>query len=458
MADLRSVTGIFNPCVMYRVEENMRSLPSVLRRLFTHGLQTRVTMAAFLLLCAARVSAAASEDWPQFRGPTGQGISTATGLPIEWNTKKNVAWSVEIPGKGWSSPVIAGGKVYLTTSIAKPRGPVSLFAVCLDATTGKPLWDTEVFEPNTSLASQMHGKNSLASPTPIVTADRLYVHFGHMGTAALDLSGKIIWRQNGLKYEPVHGAGGSPALIGDLLVVDCDGAHDPFIAALNAKTGDIKWKTPRETTVRKTFSFSTPLAIEVDGQTQIISPASGFVGSYDPADGHELWRVRYGEGYSVVPRPVFSHGLIFVSSAFDSPVVYAIRPGGARGDSTSSHIVWSRAKGGPNTPSLLAAGDELYMVSDNGIATCLEAQTGRVYWTHRLGGTFSASPIFADGKIYFQTEAGVGIVVKADTTFQLLGENDLGERSLASPATADGALFIRTEHHLWKIAAPAKRS
>lgn len=443
---------------MRRVEENMRNLPSVLRTVFRHGLQTRVTAMLLVLGTAAVLRASSSEDWPQFRGPTGQGISTATSLPLEWNTKKNVAWSVEIPGRGWSSPVIAGGKVYLTTSVAKPRGPVSLFAVCLDTTTGKPVWDTEVFEPNTSLASQMHTKNSLASPTPIVTADRLYVHFGHMGTAALDLSGKIIWRQNGLKYEPVHGAGGSPALIGDLLVVDCDGAHDPFIASLDAKTGDIKWKTPRDTTARKAFSFSTPLPIEVDGQTQIISPASGFVGSYDPADGHELWRVRYGEGYSVVPRPVFSHGLIFVSSAFDSPVVYAIRPGGARGDATNSHIVWSRAKGGPNTPSLLVAGDELYMVSDGGIATCLDAQTGKVYWTHRLGGTFSASPIFADGRIYFQTEAGLGIVVKADKTFHLLAENDLGERSLASPAVAEGALFIRTEHHLWKIAAPAKTS
>jgi outer membrane protein assembly factor BamB len=272
-----------------------------------------------------------------------------------------------------------------------------------------------------------------------------------MGTAALDLSGKIIWRQTGLKYEPVHGAGGSPAMIGDLLVIDCDGAHDPFIAALDAKTGDIKWKTPRNSDARKTFSFSTPLPIEVDGQTQIISPASGFVGSYDPADGHELWRVDYGGGYSVVPRPVFADGLVFVSSAFDVPVVYAIRPGGAYDNATRSNIVWTRPKGGPNTPSMLVVGDELYMVSDGGIASCLDARTGKVHWTHRLSGTFSASPVFADGKIYFQSEAGLGIVINAGKTFQLLSENDLGEPSLASPAIADGAIFIRTERHLWKI-------
>lgn len=417
----------------------------------THGLQTRVTVTVLSLLMIAASCGAASDDWPQFRGPTGQGISTATSIPTEWNTRKNVAWSTEIPGRGWSSPVVSAGKIYLTTSIGRPRGPVSLFAVCIDAATGKPAWDTEVFEPNTSLAGQMHQKNSLASPTPIVTADRLFVHFGHMGTAALDLSGKILWRQTGLKYEPVHGAGGSPSLVGDLLVVDCDGAHDPFIAALDAKTGDIRWKTPRNSDARKTFSFSTPLQIDVDGQTQIISPASGFVGSYDPADGHELWRVDYGQGYSVVPRPVFADGLVFVSSAFDFPVVYAIRPGGARGDTTHSNVVWTRPKGGPNTPSMLVVGDELYMASDAGIASCLDARTGRVNWTHRLSGTFSASPVFADGKIYFQSEAGLGIVIKAGKAFQLLAENDLGEPSLASPAIVDGAIFIRTERHLWKI-------
>lgn len=416
-----------------------------------HGLQNCVTITVLSLLGIVATCAAASEDWPQFRGPTGQGISNATGVPTEWDAHKNVAWSTEIPGRGWSSPVVSAGKVYLTTSLAQPRGPVSLFAVCIDAATGKPVWDTEVFEPNTSLASQMHQKNSLASPTPIVTSDRLYVHFGHMGTAALDLSGKIIWRQTGLKYQPVHGAGGSPALIGDLLVIDCDGASDPFIAALDANTGQIRWKTPRNSSAHKTFSFSTPLPIEVDGQTQIISPASGFVGSYDLADGHELWRVDYGQGYSVVPRPVFADGLVFVSSAFDFPVVYAIRPGGARGDATQSNVVWTRPKGGPNTPSMLVVGDELYMVSDAGIATCLDAGTGKVNWTHRLAGTFSASPVFVDDRIYFQTEAGLGIVIKAQKTFQLLAENDLGEPSLASPAIVDGAIFIRTEHHLWKI-------
>ena len=241
-------------------------------------------------------------EWPQFRGPTGQGVSDAAGVPTEWGAGKNVAWKVTVPGRGWSSPVLAGGKVYLTTA-AGDRGQVALYAVCLDAATGKVLWDTEVFRPDPNTA-RGHQKNSPASATPFVTADRLYVHFGPMGTAALDLSGKILWRQTGIKYASVHGNGGSPVLVNDTLIFSCDGSRDPFLAALDAKTGEVKWKTPRNAPARNQFSFSTPLPIEVDGATQVVCPASGFVGGYDPATGKEIWRVRYGQGYSVVPRPV----------------------------------------------------------------------------------------------------------------------------------------------------------
>ncbi len=176
-------------------------------------------------------------------------------------------------------------------------GKVTLHALCLDATNGRILWNTELFRPDSESAAAMHRKNSLASGTPVVTADRIFVHFGHMGTAALDLTGKILWRQTGLAYSPLHGNGGSPALVGDLLVINCDGSTDPFVAALDARTGDVRWKTPRQTPAKNKFSFSTPLAIEVDGATQIISAGSGFVAGYDPKDGHEIWRVLYGAGW-----------------------------------------------------------------------------------------------------------------------------------------------------------------
>ena len=414
----------------------------------------RLSIACSILMSLGGVALGAAADWPQFRGPTGQGLSDATGVPTEWGTSRNVAWSVAVPGRGWSSPVVAGGRVYLTTSVGGASGPITLHALCLDMADGKTLWDTEIFRPDEAAAREMHGKNSLASPTPIVTADRLYVHFGHLGTAALDLSGKIVWRQTGLKYPPVHGNGGSPALVGDTLIFNCDGSSAPFVAALDARDGQIKWKTPRsDTAVRKRFSFSTPLAVELDGRTQVISPGSGYVASYDPASGTELWRVNYGEGYSVVPRPIFADGLIYLSSGFDFPVIYAIDPAGAKGDATGSHVAWTHPKGAPNTPSLLAVGAEIYSVSDKGFVTCLDARTGNLNWTGRMEGTFSASPVFAEGRIYLQSEAGKGFVIAAGKTFKLISEDDLGERSLASDAVIDGALFIRTEHHLWKIGA-----
>ena len=297
----------------------------------------------------------------------------------------------------------------------------------------------------------MHPKNTPASGTPIVTNDRLYVHFSHLGTACLDLSGKVLWRQQGIKYSPVHGTGGSPILVNGTLIFTCDGGKDPFVAGLDANSGAIKWKTPRNTTAKKPFSFCTPLAISVGGTTEAVIPGSGFVAGYDPADGHELWRVLYGEGYSVVPRPVFAHGLLYVSSGFDSPVVLAINPQGAKGDATKTNVAWTTAKGGPQTPSMLVVGDELYYVSDGGIVTCADAITGSVYWTQRLDGTFSASPVLAEGRIYFQSEAGVGFVIKAGKTFESLAENDIGERSLASYAVTDHAIFLRTSSHLFKI-------
>jgi outer membrane protein assembly factor BamB len=273
-----------------------------------------------------------------------------------------------------------------------------------------------------------------------------------MGTAALDLSGKVIWKQTGIKYSPVHGNGGSPALVGDKLIFSCDGMADPFVVALDAKTGDIKWKTPRNTTAKKNFSFCTPLPIEIDGKTQVVLPGSGFVAAYSPDDGKELWKVRYGEGYSVVPRPVFANGILVLSSGFDAPVIYAINPASARGDATASSVAWTNKKSAPNTPSPLVVGDDVYFVSDNGVATCADLKTGNVHWSQRLGnGGFSASPVFADGNIFFLNEAGVGYVIKAGKTFSAVSENDLGERSLASYAVIDGALFVRTDKHLWRI-------
>ena len=390
---------------------------------------------------------AAESDWPEFRGKTGQGISAATGIPLKWSTTENVAWKVEVPGKGWSSPVIAAGKIYLTPALGESKSGAALHALCFDAKDGRLLWNTEVFQAAAGATSAMHQKTSLASPTPIVTGDRLFVHFGHMGSAALDLAGKVVWKQTSLPYSPTHGNGGSPVLADGLLIFSCDAAPDPFLVALDAATGKVRWKTPRDTTARKKFSFSTPLVIG----GQFISPGSGLVGGYDVKTGKELWRVGYGEGYSVIPRPVTADGLVFVSSSFDKPVLKAIRLAGATGDVTESHVAWTLQKGAPHTPSMILSGDNLFCVSDAGIATCADLHTGEVHWTERLPGNYSASPVLAEGRLYFQSETGIGTVVKAAATFESLATNTLDEPTLASPAFIDGAVILRSEKHLWRF-------
>jgi len=403
-------------------------------------------------LVATILAPGAKANWPEFRGPTRDGVSTDTSIPIEWSASENVAWKQEIQGRGWSSPVLAGGRIYLTTATGEIEADdVSLRTLCIDAGSGKIVWNVEIVRPSKETAAQIHAKNGLASPTPIVDGDRVYVHFGHMGTAALDRQGKVLWRQTGNGYDPLHGAGGSPALVDDLLVFSCDGVDTQHVVALDRATGDIRWKVPRETEAARPFSFSTPQVIEVGGERQVVSPGSGFVGAYAPRDGRLLWQVDYGEGFSVIPRPVYAHGRIYLASGFVSPTLLAIDPRGARGNATDTNIVWQHDRRVPNTSSLLVVGDEVYFVSDNGVASCLDAHTGQVHWSERLGGNFSASPIFADGRIYFSSEEGVTYVIGPGVDYELLASNDLGERTFASPATADGALFVRSETHLWRF-------
>ncbi len=410
------------------------------------NLKSVVTAIAVMLATQAN-----AEDWPEFRGPTGQGISASAKLPVEWSNTKNVVWKQAIAGGGWASPIVSKGQVFLTTSVLGNEAGPSLHALCLDAGTGKILWDKEVFSSAENKPAPIHSKNSQASPTPIIEDDKIYVHFGHHGTACLNRQGEILWRNNTLGYEPVHGNGGSPILVDDKLVYNADGAADPFIAALNKTTGKLVWKVMRQADVNQKFSFSTPLLIMVNEQKQIISPGSGVVLSLDPKDGREIWRVRYRGGYSVVPRPVFGQGLLFLGTGFNRADLLAIRPDG-QGDVTETHIAWRTTKGAPLTPSLLLVGDELYAVADAGLASCFDAKTGTVHWQEKVDGNYSASPVAADGKIYLQNETGTGTVLALGKEFKKLATNSLEERTLASYAVADNALFIRTANNLYCIA------
>jgi outer membrane protein assembly factor BamB len=404
---------------------------------------------ALVLATALSAAPARAGDWPQFRGPTGDGQYVGPSIPTEWGPDKNVVWKMPIPGRGWSSPIIWQGRVYLTTAVEQ-GGRYSLQAVAVDCQTGKVLWQREVFVEDTSKSPTPHAKNTHASPTPATDGRRLYVHFGHLGTAALDFDGKVLWQNDTLGYVPVHGNGGSPIVVGDKLIFSCDGTDVQVVVALDTATGKVAWKTPRNANPSKAFSFATPHLITVDAQEQVVSPGSNMVAAYDPATGRELWRVKY-DGYSLIQRPVAGHGLVFVQTGFDNPIVHAVKPGA--GDLTDSNIVWTYRRNVPHTASYVLAGEELFMISDKGIATCLDAKTGKVHWSERVPGGYSASPIHHDGKIWLTNEDGGGTVLQAGKTFKVLAKNDLKEKTLASFAAADGALYVRTERHLYRFGA-----
>ncbi len=391
-----------------------------------------------------------AEDWPQFRGPGGQGHSASRDLPLRWDQQTNVAWKKELPGNGWSSPVLRDGKIYLTTAVTEDRGSgsVSLRALCLEAEFGMVIWNVEISQLSGDIT--IHPKNSHASATPVVTSDRVYVHFASHGTAALDLQGEILWNKR-IDYQPHHGTGSSPELFEDLLIVNCDGTETPFVTGLDVATGEERWRTVRPDTAAKKFSFSTPLTVDVDDQPQMISAASGLVCGYEPRTGKQLWKVRYPNRWSIVVRPVYQDGIVLISTGYEGPAeLLAIHPNG-RGDITDTHVAWRVNRFVPHNPSPIIHAGLIYLVSDRGIANCRDLSTGELLWKQRLGGHYSASPILAEGRIYFLSEDGLCSVIRAAPTFDLLAKNDLKERTLASITPTDGALLIRTIEGLYRI-------
>ncbi len=415
-------------------------------------------------------------EWPEFRGPSREGHSQAQGLPLQWSAKggPEVRWQAALPGVGWSSPVVADGRIYLTTAV--PQGevaaaasdanskaaakaapavaaPQSLRALCLDGQDGRVIWSREVFVQSAD-APNIHRKNSHASPTALYEDGRVYVHFGHQGTACLDArDGAVIWSTREFAYKPRHGNGGSPVIEGDLLIFNADAEENPGVIALEKASGKLRWRFDRHSDAKAKFSFCTPLVIEVKGQRQLITPGSGVVNALEPATGREIWKVRYGNGYSVVPRPVFAHGMIFISTGYDKPKLLAIRVDG-KGDVTDSHVAWTLEKYAPHNPSMVVVGDELYLVADNGILSCVDARSGSVHYQERCTGPISASILHADGRLYLQDEKGLGVVVQPGKTFKVLSSNDLAQRSLASYAVMGRDLLIRTEQALWRIGKP----
>ena len=389
-------------------------------------------------------------DWPRFRGPNSDGHVQMDRVPVEWSDTNNIEWRVPIAGLGWSSPVVVDNRIYLTTAI--PQGTrLSLVAMAIDASTGKPIWEREVRSVD-SIPS-IHSKNSHASPTPIVSNGSVFIHFGTLGTARLSCQdGSIQWLCTELIYPPMHGSGGSPILHDGRLAIVCDGSKDPFVVALDTQTGKIVWKTPRGVPARISHSFVTPSIAHVDGKALVLAPGPEHFAAYDLADGSEEFRIL-APGWSVVPQPVIFEDLVIYNHDYDNPELMAIRLGG-RGDVTGSHIAWRRDRSAPSTPTPVLVDGLLYTVSDKGIASCLDAKTGEQQWMERLGGNYSASPIYADGRILFLSEDGVARWVRASKEYELIQVNELSGRTFATPAFDGTGMYLRTDSELLKIVDP----
>ncbi len=397
-----------------------------------------------LMLCML-----SSADWPQFRGPNANGHAAGPVPAVEWSDTKNVVWKVALPGLGWSSPTVVGNQVFLTTAVPQ-NGGLSLRAISVDTATGKTLWDREV--RSVPAAPAIHSKNSHASPTPIVRDGAVFVHFGALGMARLDAkTGDMAWRCDELQYPPVHGCGGTPILHDGKLVVACDGSGVQFVAAVDAATGKVAWRSPRSVKPRIGHSFVTATVVTVDGKPQVLAPGPDHCAAYDLATGEELWKVL-APGWSVVPQPAIGHGLAIYNHDFDNPELMAVRLGGS-GDITQTHVAWRLKRGAPSTPSPLLVGEDLYFVSDKGIASCVNAKTGEPLWSERLGGNFSASPILVQDRILFLNEDGQATWVGVGPKFEMLERCEVPGRTLATPAFAGGAMYLRTDASLYKIAA-----
>jgi outer membrane protein assembly factor BamB len=418
-------------------------------------------MGAFQIIASAFVATAllAGWQWPEFRGPNGSGKATETGLPLTWSETQHVRWKTPLHGRAWSSPVVLGNQVWVTT--ATPDGR-QLSAIALDQATGTVIHDIKLFDVATP--QYAHPFNTYASPTPAIEPGRVYVTFGSPGTAAIDTAtGKVLWERRDFECNHYRGAGSSPVIFRDLLLLHYDGSDLQYVVALDKRTGKTVWKTPRsidfkdlgpdgkpeaEGDMRK--AFATPQIITVDGAPLLISMGAKATYAYDPLTGKERWRVEERTNHSASTRPVFGFGLVFLPTGFPKGELLAVRPDG-RGDVTATHVAWRLTRGVPNKPSVLLVDDLLFMTTDAGVASAVEARTGAVVWTGRIGGTYSASPVAADGRVYFFSEDGKTIVVEAGRTFKVLAENLLGDGFMASPAIAGKAFILRSRTHLYRI-------
>lgn len=404
-----------------------------------------------LSMCVVAVSLArAGENWTQFRGPDGSGVTDAVGLPVAWGEGKNVVWKTRIHDKGWASPVVWGEQVWLTTARADGT---EFFAVCVDRNSGKVIHDIPVF--TVAKPAFCHPVNSYASPTPVIEEGRVYVHFGTYGTACLDTkTGQKLWERRDLECNHFRGPGSSPIVWENLLFLCFDGFDVQYVAALDKATGKTVWKKDRGIdfgTLDGDFkkAYGTPRVVTVNDQPQLICPAATATTTYDPRTGEELWRVIHG-GMNVTQPPQVGLGKVVLCTADGGLKMLAVRPEG-RGDVTKTHIDWTLNKNVPSRSSPVLVDGLLTMVNEAGIASCVDVATGKVLWQERLAGPYMASPLWAEGRVYFFNENGVAHVGQAGKSWKLLATNKLDDGFMASPAVAGKSLFLRTRTHLYRV-------
>ncbi|MFV0443874.1 MAG: PQQ-binding-like beta-propeller repeat protein [Planctomycetaceae bacterium] len=399
------------------------------------------------LCCSALI---AGENWPEFRGPRGDGSSLATGLPVEFSDSANVAWKVPVAGRAWSSPVVWDRQVWMTNATEDGR---ELSALCVDATTGKVLFSETIFDVAEPLA--IHKFNSYASPSPAIEAGRVYLSWGSSGLACLDTNTfETLWVRRDLECNHFRGAGSSPILDQQLLFLPYDGYDYQYVIALDKQTGDTVWKVDRPHNFGtdngdQKKAYATAQLIEAGGRRQLIVPTSKGAFSYNPQTGAEYWRIRYDE-FSTAARPLYAGGLLYISCGFGKGQILAVDPTGS-GDVTETHVRWSEKKAMPSKPSPVFVDGRMYVIQDQGVATCLDGKTGEIVWQSRVGGNYSASPIVGDGQIYFCSEEGKVTVVAATDEYTALAENQFPDGIMSTPAVVDSALLIRTTTHLYRI-------
>ena len=412
-----------------------------------------------IALLSIATAAPISGQWPQFRGAEGLGVAPAANPPLTWSESQNVRWKTPIHGKGWSSPVILGNQVWLTTATEDGR---ELSAIALDQESGKVLHDLKLFQVEKPQFA--HAFNSYASPTPVMEPGRVYVTFGSPGTAAIETrTGKVLWERRDLECNHFRGAGSSPIIFRNLLIMHYDGSDVQYVTALDKNTGKTVWKTPRSVDFKDLGpdgkpkadgdfrkAFATPHIIDVGGQPLLISLGGRAAYGYDPMTGKERWRIEEHGSHSASTRPVVGHGMVFYPTGFDSPKLVAIRPDGT-GDVTSTHVVWRVTRAVPNKPSILLVRDVIFMINDVGLASAVDAKTGELVWQSRVGGTFSASPVHAAGRVYMFDEDGKTTVIQAGREFKVLAENQLDNGFMASPAIAGNALIVRTRKDVYRL-------